>query len=61
MSWAGLLIEKAYDTLEGMKACGFFGKSWGPNKPDLARKKEQPRNEVCKCGSNKKYKNCCGR
>lgn len=29
------------------------------NVPELARKKEQPRNELCKCGSGLKYKKCC--
>lgn len=31
------------------------------NVPEYARKKEQSRNELCKCGSGKKYKNCCGK
>lgn len=31
------------------------------NRPDLAPKKDQPRNERCKCGSGKKYKVCCGK
>jgi uncharacterized protein YecA (UPF0149 family) len=31
------------------------------SKPELARKKTQPRNEKCNCGSGKKYKNCCGK
>jgi len=30
------------------------------NVPQYARKKEQGRNEKCHCGSNKKYKKCCG-
>lgn len=30
------------------------------NKPELQRKKAQPRNEQCNCGSGKKYKRCCG-
>lgn len=30
------------------------------NVPNLSRKKDQARNEKCKCGSDKKYKNCCG-
>jgi len=29
--------------------------------PEFARKKEQPRNELCKCGSGLKYKKCCGK
>lgn len=29
--------------------------------PEYARKKEQPRNEKCNCGSALKYKKCCGR
>ena len=28
--------------------------------PQYDRKKEQPRNEKCNCGSGKKYKKCCG-
>jgi uncharacterized protein YecA (UPF0149 family) len=31
------------------------------NVPEYARKKEQGRNELCKCGSGLKYKKCCGR
>lgn len=31
------------------------------DRPDLMPKKEQPRNEKCKCGSGLKYKNCCGK
>lgn len=30
------------------------------NKPELRRKKSQNRNEMCACGSGKKYKKCCG-
>lgn len=40
-----------------------FGLSTKPirNRPNLARKTEQGRNEKCNCGSGKKYKNCCGK
>ena len=31
------------------------------NVPELMPKKEQPRNEKCKCGSGLKYKKCCGK
>jgi hypothetical protein len=31
------------------------------NVPQYAPKKEQGRNEKCKCGSGLKYKNCCGK
>ena len=30
------------------------------NVPHLKPKKDQPRNEKCKCGSGLKYKKCCG-
>jgi hypothetical protein len=29
--------------------------------PEFMDKKDQPRNEKCKCGSGLKYKNCCGK
>ena len=28
---------------------------------DNARRTMQPRNELCKCGSNRKFKKCCGK
>jgi uncharacterized protein YecA (UPF0149 family) len=28
---------------------------------EYLRRKEQPRNELCNCGSGKKFKKCCGR
>lgn len=31
------------------------------NVPELMPKKDQPRNEKCKCGSGLKYKKCCGK
>ncbi len=31
------------------------------NVPQFARKKAQGRNEKCACGSEKKYKKCCGK
>jgi uncharacterized protein YecA (UPF0149 family) len=31
------------------------------NVPRFMPKKEQPRNERCKCGSGIKYKKCCGK
>lgn len=31
------------------------------NVPQLMPKKEQGRNEPCKCGSGLKYKKCCGK
>jgi hypothetical protein len=31
------------------------------NVPEYSRKKAQGRNELCACGSGKKYKKCCGK
>jgi len=37
----------------------------GRSKPkavkDHKRRNEQPRNELCNCGSGKKFKKCCGK
>lgn len=52
--------EAYHDTIQNMKDCGFFSKPIR-NVPQYARKKEQGRNEKCKCGSGKKYKHCCGK
>jgi len=47
------------DTYSDMKRLGFFSKAYR-NVPQYARKTAQGRNELCACGSSKKYKKCCG-
>lgn len=52
--------DEAYNIYRYMKDDGYFPRPVR-NRPDLARKKEQGRNEQCACGSGKKYKYCCGK
>ena len=46
-------MDKMKDFMPTFKPCR--------NRPDLARKKEQGRNEKCACKSGLKYKKCCGK
>ncbi|MFA6340937.1 MAG: preprotein translocase subunit SecA [Candidatus Paceibacterota bacterium] len=51
--------EKLKETQKHMKAAGAEGKT--DNTVVLGKKNEVGRNDPCPCGSNKKYKKCCGK
>jgi len=53
--------EKLKEIQKGMKMAGAEGKEDNSSGPSIKNKDEVGRNDVCPCGSGKKYKKCCGK